>query len=342
MLKAHQKIVIHFQDQLDDTHGKMGHGILRFSENPVACVIDTRYAGQSVRDVLDFGPDCPVVGSIAEAAALGAEVLVLGTAPSGGRLKDGMFEDILRAVEAGMSIVNGLHQPLSDRFPGLVKGQWVWDIRREPADLEIAQGRARGLKNCRLLTIGTDMAVGKMTTGLGLYREARAQGIDADFLATGQIGIAVRGQGVPLDAVRVDYACGAIEQMVMASSHRDLLVVEGQGSLLHPGSTSTLPLLRGACPTHLLLCHRAGATHLQMGKAFPIPPLDQVVRLYESLSDTLGLYVRARTIGVALNTASLTAKEGERVCQTVERETGLPTTDVMRWGAGRFIEQLFP
>lgn len=342
MLKAKQKIAIHFQDQLDDTHGKMGHGILRFSENPVVCVIDTRYAGQTLRNVLDFGPDCPVVGSIPEAAALGAEALVLGTAPSGGRLQDGMIEEIAQAVNAGMSIVNGLHQPLSDRFQRLAEGQWIWDIRREPADLEIAQGRARSLKNCRLLTIGTDMAVGKMTTGLGVYREARARGIDADFLATGQIGIAVRGQGVPLDAVRVDYACGAIEQMVMTASHRDLLVVEGQGSLLHPGSTSTLPLLRGSCPTHLLLCHRAGATHLECGEGFPIPPLEEVARLYEALSDTFGLYNRARTIGVALNTASLTDEESERACQTVERETGLPATDVVRSGAGRFIDQLFP
>ena len=127
---------------------------------------------------------------------------------------------------------------------------------REPAFIpQVGSAKAALLSNKRVLMIGTDMAVGKMTTGLELYRWTKQQGISTGFIATGQVGITIMGKGIPLDAFIVDRACGAAETMVMGEEGKDIVFVEGQGSLANPGSTATLPLMRGTCPTHLVLCH---------------------------------------------------------------------------------------
>ena len=169
------------------------------------------------------------------------------------------------------------------------QGQWIWDIRQEPPGLGIAAAAAAGLSNRRLLLVGTDMAIGKMTAGLEIWHAARQAGIAAEFVAPGQIGIVITGHGIPLDAIRVDYACGAVEKEVLAVKDADLVIVEGQGSLAHPGSTSTLPLIRGACPTHLILCHRAGMTTLDTVRAnsIRVPPLLDLIHLYETLASCL-------------------------------------------------------
>ena len=183
MLKPDQKLVIHFFEQIDQLNGKMGHAVLRYSRNPVACAVDFNHKGSTTRDLLDFGPDVPVLGSVAEAADAGGEVLVLGMAPSGGRLPPEMIAEVDKAVAAGMSVINGLHEHLGPRYPELSPGQWIWDIRQEPQDLGIAWARAAGLQNRRALLVGTDMAVGKMTAGLEIWKSALDEGVRADFLA---------------------------------------------------------------------------------------------------------------------------------------------------------------
>ena len=142
MLKPDQKLAIHFFEQIDKLNGKMGHAVLRYSRNPVACAIDFNHSGSSTRDLVDFGPDVPVLASVDEAVAAGGEVLILGMAPSGGRLPPEMVAEVDKAVAAGMSVINGLHEHLGPRYPDLAPGQWIWDIRREPQDLGIAWARA--------------------------------------------------------------------------------------------------------------------------------------------------------------------------------------------------------
>lgn len=332
MLNPKQKLAILFYDQLGEFNGKMGHGVLRYSPNPVCCVIDYRYAGGQSRDVLDFGVDCPIVGTVDEAASLGAEVLVLGMAPSGGRLPEELLKEMDIAIKRGMCIINGLHSLLGPRYPNLPQHQWIWDIRIEPKDLPIASGRAQTLDNRRVLMVGTDMAVGKMTAGLEINKLAQKQGIRSSFLATGQIGITVSGGGIPLDAIRVDYACGAVEKIVMDHADQELLIIEGQGSLIHPGSTSSLPLLRGTSPTHLIMCHRSGTSRLEMEEEFKIPPLTELIQLYEDLSSTCGTFKRAKTAGIALDTRSMSEQQALAEIDTTQQQTGLPVTDVIRFG----------
>jgi uncharacterized NAD-dependent epimerase/dehydratase family protein len=245
------------------------------------------------------------------------------------------------AVGRGMSVVNGLHDRLAPRYPRLRPGQEIRDLRVEPDGLSVATGAAARLPNRRVVFVGTDMAVGKMSAALEVLRAARERGIDAAFVATGQIGIAIAGRGVALDAVRLDYACGAIEREVLAHAGAGLVLVEGQGSLVHPASAATLPLLRGAMPTHLVLCARAGQAALARIPEVPIPSLRVLARLFEDLAATCGTFPAARTAGVALNTFHLEDDgEAARAVRTIEDETGLPCCDPVRHGAGRLLDAL--
>tara|TARA_Y100001934_G_scaffold281736_2_gene392484 strand:+ start:681 stop:1706 length:1026 start_codon:yes stop_codon:yes gene_type:complete len=335
MLKPEHSLIIHFDDQMGKRNGKMGHGVIRFSSNSIVGCVDKDSYGKSVQDVLGYGPHSPVVKDVSESLGLGGNVLVLGMAPSGGRLPPYMFDEVDRAVEGGLSIINGLHEPLANRYPELQKKQWIWDIRKEPKNLGIASARAAFLRNRRLLMVGTDMAIGKMTSGIKIWKEALERGINAKFLATGQIGICISGSGIALDSIRVDYACGAVEKMVLDNSDAELQIIEGQGSIIHPGSTSTLPLLRGSCPTHLVLCHRAGSNRLA-DHDIRFPPLSQLISLYEDIASACGGFPKPRTVGIALNTSMLKDSHADDAIARFSQETGLPVVDPLR-GSVQFL-----
>lgn len=338
MIGPHHRLALYMEGALGEPEGKMGYGLLRYSPHAIVCVVDSRYAGHDQREITGIPRSVPVVASLEEARACGADVLVLAIAPSGGLLPAEWRPAVDEAVERGFSLVNGLHDRLAERYRNLRPGQFVWDIRVEPPGLGVATGRAARLPNRRVLMIGADMAIGKMTAGLEIDACARARGLRTAFVATGQIGIAIRGEGVPLDAIRVDYACGAVERQVLRHAGAELIVVEGQGALNHPGSTSSLPLLRGACPTHLVFCARAGQTHLKRLPDIPIPPLRQLFDLWEQLATTCGLFPAARVAGVALNTAGLSEEEATRISLRLEDELALPVVDPVREGAGRLLD----
>ncbi len=336
MLNKDQKLAIYMEQNLDTDYGKMGFGIMRFSSNPIVCVIDSSHAGKTVNQVEDLPFPYPVVSNVDEAVRLGAEVLVLGIAPSGGRLPEKWHAPLNRAIEQGLCLINGLHDRLNDRFGhGLGDRQWIWDVRQPAFTPGIAAARAASLQNKRVLLVGTDMAIGKMTAGLEIYHWVRNHHpeVKTEFLATGQIGITLTGKGIPLDAFKVDHACGAVETMVLEAARNDLVFIEGQGSLLHPGSTATLPLMRGSCATHLVMCHLAGMTRLRKPESISIPPLGEFIQMNEELSAVCGSLTRAKTVGIALNTARVDEKEAISEIHRLEDETGLPVTDVVRFGA---------
>jgi len=346
MLSPTDPIALYMEGASNEDHGKMGFGVLRYSVNPIVCVIDSQAKFANMAETGRTTRSVPIVASVEEALKREAKVLVLGTAPGGGLIPLDWWPQIDTAVRGGMSVVNGLFDLVGPHYPALQSGQWIWDIRQEPAGLANGTALAAGLACRRVLMIGTDMAVGKMTAGLELLKAARAKGIATEFAATGQIGITVTGHGVPLDAVRVDFASGAIEREVLTAADRmngdknGLIIIEGQGALIHPSSTANLPLLRGSCPTHLILCHRAGQTAVGRLPNIPIPPLKPYAKLYEDLAEALGTFPRPTTIGVALNTASLSGEESEQVCQQIEQETNWPTCDPVRHGVDRLLSAL--
>lgn len=340
MLPSDMPLAIYMEDTFGKTFGKMGYDVLRFSQNPVVCIIDSCVAGKKAGDVMPGSPrpETPIVATVDEAADLGAKAVLLGSAPSGGLLPDSWYPALDRAIELGLNLINGLHQKLNAHYTNLKPGQWIWDIRQEPAGLGIGKGRARELEARRLLIVGTDMANGKMTTGLLIQKDACKRGVDARFLATGQIGIAICGSGIPLDAIKLDYACGAVEKGVMGFAGADLIVVEGQGSILHPGSTATLPLLRGSCPTHLILNHRADLDTLRDFPWMKVPPLKKVAELYEAVACACGCLPAAKVVGIALDTSRMDDAAAKAYIAKTEAETGLPATDCVRYGASKLTD----
>ncbi|MFZ9850628.1 MAG: DUF1611 domain-containing protein, partial [Vulcanococcus sp.] len=336
----------------DNLSGKTGLAMLRYRHGPIVAVIDPAHAGLDLPSLTGIPRPVPLVADMAEALAYGPAVAVVGLAPSGGRLPAESRPDVRTALQAGLSLASGLHSRLAEdpEFAAipLAPGQWIWDLRQEPPGLEVATARAAALPGRRVLAVGSDMAVGKMSACLELLAAARRRGLDARFVGTGQAGILISGQGVALDAVRVDYAGGAVEAAVLQAAQGagpdSLVLVEGQGSLAHPGSTATLPLLRGSQPTDLLLVHRAGQLQVRTrpgAAAVAVPPLPELIAANEALA-ALGRPdgQRPRVQAIALNTALLEPEAAQREAARLADLTGLPVCDPVRQGADPLLDAL--
>ena len=333
MLTAKTRVAILLSDGIKGKHGKTGLAFLRYSNTKIVAIIDRSCAGESLTELTQIEPDVPIVADMSAALAYKPDAVLIGIAPSGGKLPTDLAREIEVAVSAGVSVVNGLHTQLQPQYPNLQQGQWIWDIRQEPPGLSIGKAKARSLLATRILTVGTDMAIGKMSASLEIHRAAISAGIKAQFVATGQAGIAIAGQGIALDAVRVDFAAGAVEKTVIdLAQDNELIVIEGQGSLLHPGSTATLPLIRGSQPTGLILVHRAGAKHIRDVPEITIPPLPEVIELYETVASAGGSFGKVKVKAIALNTFGMDAAIAKREIQSTAELTGLPCSDVVRFG----------
>lgn len=337
MLKADDRVAILLHEGTQSSRGKTGLSLLRYSELPIVAVIDHQCAGASLPELTGIQRQVPIVASVAEALAYQPTVLAIGIAPSGGGLPEAWRQEVKQGVAAGLSVVNGLHTFMSNdsELKSLLHpDRWIWDVRQEPSGLTVGSGAARQLPCLRVLTVGTDMSVGKMSTSLELHKASRQQGLRSCFLATGQTGLMLGHDGVPLDAVRIDFAAGAVEQIAMRYGFdHDILHIEGQGSLMNPASTATLPLLRGSQPTHLILVHRAGQTQIQSFSHVTIPPLPKVIEVYETIAAAGGAFASVKITAIALNTFHLNQASAEQAIEEITLATGLPCTDPIRFGA---------
>lgn len=323
---------------------KTANAVIRYMPERVVGVIDAAHAGRTVEDVLGFGGAIPVVATMAEGLALRPDAVLIGIAPVGGRLPEEWRTGLAQALDAGCDIWNGLHTFLGDD-PMLaerarVHQRRLHDLRRPPADLPVASGAAKDVEAYVLLTVGTDCNVGKMTSQLQLIRGLEARGLRARFVATGQTGIMIAGWGIAVDAVAADFIAGAAEQITLQGARdADVVLVEGQGSINHPGySGVTLGLLHGSCPDGLILCHQA--TRQFIGDYRPsawlrIPPLTDYVRWYESLGSAVH---PTKVIAVSLNTVGLDDTAARAACDRASQETGLPCTDPVRFDPAPLLD----
>jgi len=276
----------------------------------------------------------PIVATIGEAIERGADVLLVGTAAAGGRIPPSYRPLLAEALGRGMTVWNGLHERVM-----AFADQRVRELREPPADLEIGGHRARRAEARVVLTVGTDAAVGKMTASLELVRSFERAGERAAFVATGQTGIAIAGWGISVDAVVADFIAGAAERMVCdAAEGAEWVIVEGQGSLMHPGfSGVTLGLLHGTAPDLMVLCHDSSRRVVKGFEAegLPLRPLGDCVRVYEDAAAWRHPpeKPRARVVAVALNTVALSDAEARAAIDAAARDTGLPSADPVREGA---------
>jgi uncharacterized NAD-dependent epimerase/dehydratase family protein len=300
----------------------------------VAAVVDEAFAGRRAADVVPYARrDAPIVGSVAEAVAQGADTLVIGVAPMGGALTPGWRAVLREAVAAGMALEAGLHTVLAGD-PDFA-GAEVRDLRAAPADLTVPSGVRPDVRVVH--TLGSDCAIGKMSVTLELDALARARGLRSTFVATGQTGIAITGWGIAVDHVISDFVNGAAARLVEEGARRaDLLFVEGQGALGHPAySAVTLGLLHGCQPDALILCHRAGATHNDDYPELPIPPLTELVARCEAAA---GWLRPAKVEAIALNTRGLSDDQARAAIEAAASETGLPAGDPVRFGGDLLLD----
>lgn len=277
--------------------------------------------------------------TVDQAVAAGIRSLVIGVAPLGGRLPAHWLPVLEQAARAGLHLVNGLHDRLT-AYPAVVaaaaqSGAALIDLRIPLARIPVGTGARRS--GLRLLTVGTDCAVGKKYSALALAAELQRRGASATFCATGQTGIMISGRGVPLDAVPCDFISGAIEQLSPATEPHHWDVIEGQGSLFHPSYAGvTLGLIHGAQADALVLCHEAGRGMLDDLPAFPIPPLEAAAELI--LRHARLTNPAARVVGVCLNTASLDDDGARKACERAAQELGVPACDPIRHGVGAIAD----
>jgi uncharacterized NAD-dependent epimerase/dehydratase family protein len=295
------------------------------------------WAGERVVGEFASSPDAVTLGlpklSPAEAHDRGARALVIGIANAGGFIDDSWVPSLLEALDAGLDIVSGMHTRLAAN-PALKAraeqhGRRLIDVRVPPADIPVGTGEKRTGK--RLLTVGTDCALGKKYTALAIAKAFKAHGVDADFRASGQTGIMIAGGGVPMDSVVADFAAGAAEILSpdAAPDHWD--VVEGQGSLFHPSYAGvSLALLHGSQPDVIVVCHEWARTGLIGHDGFDLPTIEETIALNLELGGRTNPAIRCA--GVSLNTSHLSAEEAASVIAAETARLGMPVADPMRGG----------
>ncbi|QJR80314.1 DUF1611 domain-containing protein [Alteromonas pelagimontana] len=302
--------------------------------SPEKCLGEYRLDGCTVTT------GCPVI-SIEAAAREGAKSFVLGFANSGGHLSPEWLPTIITALDAGMDIVSGLHDKLTD-FPELVSqaekvGKRLIDIRHPTARFKTATGGKRAGK--RLLAVGTDCSVGKMYTALALTKALNQRDVKATFRATGQSGILVAGNGVAIDCVISDFISGAAEGLSPANDSDHWDVIEGQGSLSHPAFAGvSLGLLHGSQPDALVVCHALGRSHMRGLPHYPQPSIAHTIDL--NLTHARLTNPDAKVVGIAVNTSSVSEQEALAVCQRLAEEFQLPCADPIRHGVKAIVDNL--
>lgn len=269
----------------------------------------------------------------AEAAAQGARALVIGVANQGGVIPDAWLPALEQALAAGLDLVAGMHARLADlprlRDAAARHGRQLHDLRVPPADLPIASGRRRAGR--RLLTVGTDCALGKKYTALAIARGLAARGVDATFRASGQTGIMIAGSGIAIDAVVADFATGAAELLSPAADPDHLDVIEGQGSLFHPAyAPVSLALLHGSQPDLFVVCHEPGRRQILGHAHYPVPAIEAVIAQTVAAGRLTNPAIRCA--GVSLNTAQLDADAAARAIAETSERLALPAADPMRGG----------
>ncbi|HEY3163260.1 MAG TPA: DUF1611 domain-containing protein [Candidatus Limnocylindrales bacterium] len=338
-----RRLVILAEGNFGFHHGKTAVGVIRYGPHDVRAVIDSTQAGGNVSSILP-AHDIPIVATLDEALARDPQpdTLLIGIAPTGGKLPDSWRATILQAIEAGLDVHSGLHTFLGDdpEFATAARegGTDIVDYRRPPDRNETSVGRRHGVGKRVLLTVGTDCAIGKMSVALELRDAARAAGRSTSFVPTGQTGMMIEGWGAAVDRLISDFAQGTVEWMVEEGERRgDWVIVEGQGSLDHPAYSSvTLALIHGATPQAMILVHKAGQTehdfdHLP-DASFPIASLRPFIELHERVA---GLVAPSKVVAIALNTSEIASPDDARAeIARIAAETGLPVDDPVRFGAG--------
>ncbi|HKK27060.1 MAG TPA: DUF1611 domain-containing protein [Gemmatimonadota bacterium] len=334
-------------------YGKTAHGLVRRTARyDVVSVVDSRLAGRDAGEELDGRRrGIPIVADVDAAveAARGsgrpATHLVVGLAPDGGRLPPEGREAVLRALELGLDVDAGLHDFLSED-PELAAaadthGARIRDVRRPPprSELHFFSGAIEEVGSFRVAVLGTDSAVGKRTTAWLLVDALRASGRTAELIGTGQTSWMQGARyGIVLDSLVNDFVSGEVEHAVVRAwreARPDVIVLEGQGSLMNPAYPGGFELLAAGRPHAVILQHAPRRAEYDGFPGFPLHPLPRQIEAIELLS---GVPV----VAVTVNHEGMRPEEVPAACRAIEEETGLPAVDVLLDPAEPLVRALEP
>ncbi|MDP6339248.1 MAG: DUF1611 domain-containing protein [Candidatus Marinimicrobia bacterium] len=331
-MKLNAPYLILIGAEKDPTYAKTGFGLVQWRPELVAGQL--RFSGCRV----DLSvPDI----SVEEAASKGVRSLIIGVAPIGGIIPDEWWDVIIEAANQGLDIVNGLHIKLKDH-PKVVhaaskSGSRLIDVRVPPPNLPVGTGIKRTGR--RLLTVATDCACGKKYTALALDKAMREAGMNSTFCATGQTGIMIVGEGIPIDAVPADFISGAAEMLSPDNSPDHWDVIEGQGSLFHPGYAGvSLGLLHGSQPDTFVVCHDATRNVLSGWEHYPLPSIPECIDLHSQVGRRTNPNITC--VGVSINTFGLPTNTREEYLKNLRTETGLPCIDPLVEGCGDILDNI--
>lgn len=314
------------------TYAKTAAGLAQW--RPELCMGQLRLTPETV----DLGLPDHSAGSAAEA---GAQTLIIGTAVVGGAIPEAWLDALCEALEAGLDIAAGVHTTLAS-IPRLVEtaqktGRSLIDVRVPPPGIPVGTGIKR--QGLRLLTVGTDCALGKKYTALALEADMKATGFQVDFRASGQTGIMIAGSGIPIDAVVADFISGAAEILSPDNDPDHWDIIEGQGSLFHPGySAVSLGLLIGSQPDAFVACTEAGRTHIEGWPSFPLPSIGELIERTIDLGSQVNPAIRC--VGISSNTRSLDDEARKKYLAELEDTYGVPAVDPLVTGVAPIVDFL--
>ena len=341
---AQRRMLVMTDGHLDVFVAKTAVTLLRYCADEVVAVLDAQHAGRDLSSIVDIETRVPVVDSVAAALPLRPDHLVIGVANPGGVLPASWRAAIIEALSNGLDVINGLHTLLADDVEvarcAADHGRRIHDLRRVVRTYPVGSGKVLDTRAKRILTVSTDCNVGKMLAAMELARDLSNRGHASQFVATGQTGVLVAGSGEVIDAVKSDFVSGAAETLVLEADQAgvEFIVVEGQGSLLHPGfSGVTLGLMHGVLPDRMILCHHPSRRRMRHTQ-IPIPPLDEWIALHERI---LAPIHPSSVVGIGLNCVGMSARQiRESIEQTQQAVDGLPATDCARTGVAPLTDAL--
>lgn len=338
------RAIVYCEGAFGTLNGKTAHGLVRRTERyEVLSVVDSGHAGNDAGQLLDGRPrGVPVLGSVEEAVRTAREAgapathLVVGLAPEGGRLDSRARQDVAAAIRLGLHVDSGLHDFLSDdpELSALARehGVVLRDVRKPPsrAELHFFTGRIEQVDSGRVAVLGTDSAVGKRTTAWLLVDALRATGTSAVLVGTGQTAwLQGARYGILLDSLVNDFITGEIEHAVVRAweaERPEVIVVEGQGSLMNPAYPGGYEILAAARPHAIVLQHAPRRREYDGFPGYPIHPLETQIQALELISGR-------PVVGIAVNHEGMSPEEVPAACEEITRKTGLPAFDVLLQGA---------
>lgn len=336
-LPDHRRIILMTDGYSTPHYAKTAMSLLRYRPSEVVAVLDQEHAGKTADQLFKMGHGVPVIGNLHQVPP--CDSLYMGIATAGGKLPEAWRPIIRQAIEMKMDIVSGLHDFLVEdtQYVQLAQqhGSRLVDVRRNRYK-STAKRREFPCENIRIHSVGNDCSVGKMVVALEVQKELSARGYNAQFAATGQTGIMISGNGVPVDCVVSDFVNGAVEELVGQHERADFVLIEGQGSLAHPAfSAVTAGLLHGCAPQGLLFCYEANRKQVKGLDSVPIVDIERQLAAFETMAN---LRYPCQVIGMGINTRSLTPDQAQREVEQTEARFGLPACDVYRQGASKLAD----